>query len=108
MSLEVTVTPESTATAVPPSVKVLVVPDGFTTGAAISTSTVSAPVLLGTSPVSFASKATIDSDRAVLVVLVVENVTDCKAAVYWLGVALPVRLSTPPELLAIVMPSIGV
>ena len=57
---------------------------------------------------SFASRATIDSDRAVLVVLVVENVTDCKAAVYWLGVALPVRLSRPAVLLAIVMPSIGV
>ena len=37
--------------------------------------------------------------RVVVFVLVVENVTDCKAAVYWAGVALPVKVSTPPELL---------
>ena len=97
VSLDVTVTPESTATAAPPTVKVLVVPDGVTTGAAIVTLTLSAAVLLAIEPVSFVSRATIESDRVVVLVLVVENVTDCKAVWYWAGVALPLRVSTPPE-----------
>ena len=59
---------------------VLVVPDGVTTGAAIATTTVSTPVLLGTLPVSLASRATTSTIRVVVFVLVVENVTDCKAA----------------------------
>ena len=79
VSLDVTVTPESTATAEPPTVKVLVAPDGVTTGAAIATLTLSAAALL----VSALSTATIESDRVVVFVLVVENVTDCKAVWYW-------------------------
>ena len=57
------------------------------------TSTLSAAELL----VSELSRATIESDRVVVLVLVVENVTDCKAAWYWAGVALPLKVSTPPE-----------
>ena len=58
VSLELTVTPESTATAAPPIVKVLVVPDGVTTGAAMIL-TFSAAALLA----SESSRATIASDR---------------------------------------------
>ena len=58
VSLEVTVTPESTATAEPPSVKVWpVLPEVVTTGAAIATLTLSAAELL----VSALSVATIES-----------------------------------------------
>ena len=39
--------------------------------------------------------ATIEIDRVVVLVLVEENVTDCKAAWYWAGVALPLKVSTP-------------
>ena len=74
VSLDVTVTPESTATAEPPTVKVLVVPDGVTTGAPMIL-TLSAAELL----VSALSSATIESERVVVFALVVENVTDCKA-----------------------------
>ena len=35
--------------------------------------------------------------RVAVLVLVEENVTDCKAAWYWAGVALPLKVSTPPE-----------
>ena len=42
------------------------------------------------------SSATIESDRVPAIVLVVENVTDSKAAAYWVGVALPLKVSTPP------------
>ena len=41
--------------------------------------------------------ATIEIDRVVVLVLVEENVTDCKAVWYWAGVALPLKVSTPPE-----------
>ena len=41
------------------------------------------------------SAATIEIARVVVLVLVVENVTDCKAVWYWAGVALPLRVSTP-------------
>ena len=57
-----TVTPESTATAEPPSVNVLVVPDGVTTGAANATLTLSAADLL----VSALSSATIEIARVVV------------------------------------------
>ena len=67
-----TVRPESTATAAPPTVKVLVVPETVTTGAAIATLTLSAADVL----VSALSSATTEIARAVLFVLVVENVTD--------------------------------
>ena len=92
--LKVTVTPESTATAELPTVKVLVVPDGVTTGAAgvaSATLTLSAAAVLD----SALSAATIEIARVVVFVLVVENVTDCKAVWYWAGVALPLRVSTP-------------
>ena len=59
--------------------------------------TCSAAELLGASPVSLESSATIDSDRVVVTVLVVEKVTDCKAVWYWAGVAEPLRVSTPAE-----------
>ena len=65
------------------------------TGAAIATTTVSTPVLLATLPVSFESSATTSTVRVPLTVLVVEKVTDCKAVVYWAGVALPLKVSTP-------------
>ena len=81
VSPDVTVTPESTATAAPPTVNVLVAPDGVTTGGAIVTLTLSAAELLFSEP----SLATIESDRVVVFVLVVEKVTDCKAAWYWAG-----------------------
>ena len=55
------------------SSSVLVVPDGMTTGAML---TVSDTVLLA----SKLSPATIESERGVMLVLVEENVTDCKAA----------------------------
>ena len=42
------------------------------------------------------SLTTIEMFRVAVLVLVEENVTDCKAAWYWAGVALPVRVSTPP------------
>ena len=64
--------------------------------------------MLGSLPESFVSKATIRNDRRMVLVLVVENVTDRKAAWYWAGVAEPVSVSTPAEFLAIVMPSTGV
>ena len=92
--LKVTVTAESTATAEPPTVNVLVVPDGVTTGAAgvaSATLTLSAAAVLD----SALSAATIEIVRVVVFVLVVENVTDCKAVWYWAGVALPLRVSTP-------------
>ena len=74
VAFELTVTPESTATAEPPMVKVLVVPDGVTTGAAM-TLTLSAAVLLASTP----STATTVSERVTGFWLVVENVTDRKA-----------------------------
>ena len=43
------------------------------------------------------SMATIESDRVAKMLLVVENVTDCKADWYWATVAEPVKVSTPPE-----------
>ena len=58
--------------------------------------------------VSLLSRATIEIERVVVLVLVEENVTDFKAVWYWAGVALPLKVSTPPELLAIVMPPIWV
>ena len=73
--LKLNVTPESTATAAPPTVKVLVVPDGVTTGGRSVTLTLSAAEVL----TSALSEATIAIDRVVVFVLVVENVTDCKA-----------------------------
>ena len=57
----------------------------------------SAAELLGSPPVSFASRATTEMDRVVAFVLMVENVTDRKAAWYWAGVALPLKVKTPPE-----------
>jgi hypothetical protein len=63
------------------------------TGAAIATLTVSLAALLLIEP----SRATIESDRAVVLEVVVENVTDRKAAWYWATEALPDNVSTPPE-----------
>ena len=57
-------------------------PDGVTTGAATATSTLSAAALLSR-PSGEPSRATIESDRVVVFVLVVEKVTDCKAVWYW-------------------------
>ena len=73
--------------------KVLVVPEGVTTGGGSATSTLSAAEVL----TSELSGATIEIDRVVVFELVVENVTDCKAVWYWAAVALPLRVSTPPE-----------
>ena len=75
VSSEVTVTPESTATAVPPTVKVLVVARRGHTGGANATLTLSAAEVL----VSALSTATTEIARVVEFVLVEENVTDCKA-----------------------------
>ena len=76
-------------------------PDGVTTGAVVAsaTSTVSAAALL----VSELSAATIEMARAVVVVLVVEKVIDRNAAWYCAGVPLPVKVSTPPVLLTMLM-----
>ena len=60
---------------------------------AVLTLTRSATGLLVNDP----SSATIESDRVPVTVLVVENVTDSKAAAYWVGVALPLKVSTPPR-----------
>ena len=76
VSVELTVTPESTATAVPPTVKVLVVPDGVTTGGAIDLDALGCRSCWSAG----CRRATIDIARGVVLVLVVENVTDCKAA----------------------------
>jgi hypothetical protein len=84
---------ESTATAAPPTVNVLVIPDAVNVGAVVDTLTCSAAELLSSDP----SMATIESDRVVVFVLVVENVTDCKAAWYWATVALPLSVKTPAE-----------
>jgi hypothetical protein len=48
--------------------------------------------------------ATIETFRAVVFELVVENVTDRKAVWYWATVAVPFKVSTPPETMAAVMP----
>ena len=66
------------------------------TGAAITSTTVSMPVLLVVG-VAALSSATTSTVRVPLTMLVLENVTDCKAVVYWAGVALPLSVSTPPE-----------
>ena len=75
VSLELTTMPESMATAVPPKLKVFAAPDGVTTGAAM-TLTLSAAELL----VAELSSAMIASDRVTGLLLVVENVTDRRAA----------------------------
>ena len=72
-------------------------PDAVNTGAAIATLTLSAAELL----VSELSRATTEIARVVTLALVVENVTDCRAAWYWAGVALPLKVSTPPEKLPV-------
>ena len=79
VSKEVAVMPESTATAEWPSVNVCpVLPEGVTTGAVIASTTVSTAVLLVVG-VALLSSATTSMVRVPLTVLVVENVTDCKA-----------------------------
>ena len=71
--------PESTATAERPSVNVSpVLPEAVTTGAEIASTTVSTAVLLVV-VVALLSSATTSMVRVPLTVLVVENVTDCKA-----------------------------
>ena len=60
-------------------------------GEDMATLTLSAAAVLD----SELSAATIEIARVVVLVLVVENVTDCKAVWYWAGVALPLRVSTP-------------
>ena len=74
--------PESTATGAPPTRVVLVVPDGVTTGAATATSTLSAAA----TALQIVGRTVVDDDRkstgCVVLVLVVENVTDCKAVWY--------------------------
>ncbi len=90
-SSDVTDTLESTATAVPPGSKVFVTPDGWTTGAGYATPTLSVAAPLPSEP----SMATIEMARAVVLVLVVENATDSRAAWYWATVAVPFRVSTP-------------
>ena len=74
VSLELTVRPESTTIAEPPTVKVFVVPEAATTGGAM-TLTLSAAELLESEP----SRATIASERVTGLSLVEEKVTDCKA-----------------------------
>ena len=93
MSLEVTITLESTATAGPLTLAKLEWPDGVTTGAAMNTFTCSGAEMLASAP----SMATTEIDRAAVFGVVVENVTDCRAAWYWAGVALPLKVSTPPD-----------
>ncbi len=92
--LELTVTPGSTATGELLSIRyVLVVPDGIITGAAAATTTCSAA-----EPLCCAASTTlIEIARVMRFGLVVENVTDCKAAAYWAGVAVPLKVSTPSE-----------
>ena len=64
----------------------------------VDTLTCSAAGLLFSAPyVAVPSMATIEIDRVVVFVLVVENVTDCKAVWYWATVAVPLKVSTPPE-----------
>ena len=82
-----TVTAESTVT-VWPAVSFFVAWFAVTTGAAIATLTVSVPVLLVVGEEVLSSAITLML-RVPLTMLLVENVTDCKAAVYWAGVALP-------------------
>ncbi len=71
---------------------VSVVPDGVTAGGAIATSTLCVAGLL-----AVGESATIEMDRGLKLVLVVEKVTEWRAVWYWAGVALPVSVSTPPE-----------
>ena len=73
--------------------KVLVAPDASSAGRVVNTTTCSAVGSLSSGP----SLAMMEIARAVVFVLVVENVTDSKAAWYWAGVALPLKVSTPPE-----------
>ena len=47
--------------------------------------------------VSLLSMATTESERVTELWLVLENVTDRKAVWYWAIVAVPVKVSTPPE-----------
>ena len=78
---------------VPPTVNSAVTPDAVTTGAAMATLTVSDTGLL----VSVPSDTKSVSVLGVVLVLVVENVTDCKAAWYCATVASPLSKSEPAE-----------
>jgi hypothetical protein len=93
LPLGLPVSPESTATAAPPILNVLVVPEGVNVGTVVDTLTCSATGLLSSDP----SIATIESDRVAVFVLVVVNVTDCKAVWYCATVAVPLSVNTPPE-----------
>ncbi len=71
----------------------LVTPDGITTGAAAATMTCSTAEVVSCA----ASTTLIEIARVVRFAPLVENVSDCKAAAYCAGVAVPVRVSTPAE-----------